>query len=118
MGEPGSKVVSLEEAGRMIARHKVISLAGSHSVNSPMALIRSAIRAGAKGLTIIPPVTTAMASDLLIAAGCVEKFYLSYMETFTTPYGTFLICLDCKQDCAGVGPGRTSWEAGSAQRKG
>ena len=46
------------------------------------------------------------------------RFFLSYLETFSTPYGTFLICLDCKQDCAGVGPGRTSWEAGSAQRKG
>jgi len=77
--EPGSKVVSLDEAGRMIARHTVISLAGSHSVNSPMALIRAAIRAGAKGLTIIPPVTTAIASDLLIAAGCVDTFYLSYI---------------------------------------
>src|ERR1041384_4897384 len=79
MAEPGSKVVSLDEAGRMIAKHKVISLAGSHSVNSPMALIRAAIRAGAKGLTIIPPVTTAIASDLLIAAGAVDTFYLSYI---------------------------------------
>ena len=79
MAEPKSKVVSLDEAGRMIARHKVISLAGSHSVNSPMALIRAAIRNGATGLTIIPPVTTAIASDLMIAAGCVDTFYLSYI---------------------------------------
>ena len=79
MAEPGSKVVSLDEAGRLIAQHKIISLAGSHSVNSPMALIRAAIRAGATGLTIIPPVTTAIASDLLIAAGCVDTFYLSYI---------------------------------------
>ncbi len=79
MAGAGSKVVSLDEAGRMIAQHKVISLAGSHSVNSPMALIRAAIRAGAKGLTIIPPVTTAIASDLLIAAGAVDTFYLSYI---------------------------------------
>ena len=79
MAESGSKVVSLDEAGRMIARHKVISLAGSHSVNSPMALIRAAIRNGAAGLTIIPPVTTAIATDLMIAAGCVDTFYLSYI---------------------------------------
>ena len=79
MAEAKSKVVSLDEAGRMIAQHKVISLAGSHSVNSPMALIRAAIRNGAKGLTIIPPVTTAIASDLMIAAGCVDTFYLSYI---------------------------------------
>jgi glutaconate CoA-transferase subunit A len=79
MAESRSKIVSLDEAGRMIAGHKVISLAGSHSVNSPMALIRAAIRNGAKGLTIIPPVTTAIASDLMIAAGCVDTFYLSYI---------------------------------------
>ena len=43
MAEPRSKIVSLDEAGRMIAQHKVISLAGSHSTNSSMALIRTAI---------------------------------------------------------------------------
>ena len=65
-------LVSLDQAGAMIAERKIHSLAGSHSVNSPMALIRAAIRAGASGLSIIPPVTTSIASDLLIAAGAVD----------------------------------------------
>ncbi len=73
------KVVSLDRAGAMIAERKVVSLAGSHSVNSPMALIRAAIRAGAGGLSIIPPVTTSIAADMLIAAGCVDTFYLCYI---------------------------------------
>ena len=73
------KVVSLDQAGAMIAARKILSLAGSHSVNSPMALIRAAIRAGASALSIIPPVTTSIASDLLIAAGAVDTFYLCYI---------------------------------------
>jgi glutaconate CoA-transferase subunit A len=73
------KVISLDQAGAMIAARKILSLAGSHSVNSPMALIRAAIRAGASALSIIPPVTTSIASDLLIAAGAVDTFYLCYI---------------------------------------
>ena len=73
------KVVSLDQDGAMIAARKILSLAGSHSVNSPMALIRAAIRAGASALSIIPPVTTSIASDLLIAAGAVDTFYLCYI---------------------------------------
>jgi glutaconate CoA-transferase, subunit A len=77
-----SKEISLEEAGRIIAEKasgKVLALG-----NEPMALVRSAIRAGARDLTIIPPVTTSMSSDLLIAAGCVDTFYVCYIgfETF------------------------------------
>ena len=44
-----------------------------------MALIREAIRAGANDLTLIPPTTTSIAADLLIAAGCLKKLYLSYV---------------------------------------
>ena len=53
-------------------------------MNSAMALIRSAIRAGAKNLTVIPQVTSSMSVDLLIAAGCVDTLYISYIgfETF------------------------------------
>ncbi len=69
-----SKEISLEEAGRIIASKKILALG-----NEPMALVRSAIRAGAKGLTIIPPVTTSLSSDLLIAAGCVDTFYVCYI---------------------------------------
>lgn len=55
-----SKEISLEEAGRIIAKGRVL-----HAMNSAMALIRSAIRAGAKGLTIIPQVTSSLSVDLL-----------------------------------------------------
>ncbi len=77
--ERKSKEISLEEAGEIIAQGRVI-----HTMNSAMALIRSAIRAGAKGLTIIPQVTSSLSVDLLIAARCVEKLYISYIgfETF------------------------------------
>lgn len=74
-----SKEISLEEAGRIVAQNRVI-----HTTNTPMALIRSALRAGAKNLTIIPQVTASMAVDLLVAAQAVEKLYISYVgfETF------------------------------------
>ncbi len=74
-----SKEISLEEAGRIIAGKKRISLAGSQTVNTPMALLREAIRAGAKDLTVIPPVSAGMGPDLLIAAGCVDTFLVCYM---------------------------------------
>ena len=43
-----------------------------------MALIRVAIRAGAKGLTVISPISAGIPADLLIAAGCVDTYYNSY----------------------------------------
>ena len=74
-----SKLTSLEEAGRIIASKKTVSLAGSHSADAAMSLIRAAIRAGAKDMTLIPPVTTSIAADLPIAAGMLRKLYLSYV---------------------------------------
>ena len=44
-----------------------------------MALIRAAIKEGARGMTMIPPVTTSIAADLPIAAGMLSKLYLSYV---------------------------------------
>jgi glutaconate CoA-transferase subunit A len=44
-----------------------------------MSLIRAAIRAGAKDMTMIPPVTTSIAADLPIAAKMLKKLYLSYV---------------------------------------
>ncbi len=73
-----SKVVSLAEAGAMIAGYKVISILGGGGQNSPMALVREAIRAGASELTIIPSVTIGIPADLLICAGCVHTYYNSY----------------------------------------
>jgi glutaconate CoA-transferase subunit A len=74
-----SKEISLEQAGRIIASKKILSLAGSQIVNSPMALIRAGIRAGATGLTIIPAIDASMAVDLMIAAGVVDTVIVSYV---------------------------------------
>jgi len=74
-----SKLTSLDEAGSIIASKTSVSLAGSHSADAAMALIRAAIRAGAKNMTMIPPVTTSIAADLPIAAGMLKKLYLSYV---------------------------------------
>ena len=77
--ERKKKVISLPEAGEMIARCKKIHVAGDQLFDAPMALIREAIRAGAGGLTLIPTVATGIAFDLLIAAGRVDTLYLSYV---------------------------------------
>jgi glutaconate CoA-transferase, subunit A len=74
-----SKLISLDEAGKIIATKKIFSIAGSHSADAAMSLIRAAIRAGAKGMTLIPPITTSLAADLPIAAGMLKKLYLSYV---------------------------------------
>jgi glutaconate CoA-transferase, subunit A len=77
--ERRSKLITLEEAGKIIAGQKIVSTCGTHSSEAAMSLIRAAIRAGAKGLTLIPPTTTSIAADLLIAAGALKKLYLSYV---------------------------------------
>jgi len=41
-----------------------------------MDMIRAAIRTGASGGSVIPLVMTSIASDLMIAAGCVDAFCL------------------------------------------
>src|SRR5471032_3159851 len=74
-----SNVISLDEAGKVIASKEIVSLAGSHSADAAMSLIRAAIRAGAKDMTLIPPITTSIAADLPIAAGMLKKLYLSYV---------------------------------------
>lgn len=73
------KVISLSEAGEMLAGCKRIHVAGDQLFDAPMALIREAIRAGAEGLTLIPTVATGIAFDILIAAGRVDTLYLSYV---------------------------------------
>ncbi|MFK0154728.1 CoA transferase subunit A [Streptomyces sp. NPDC090493] len=78
-GSRPSKEIPLGEAGELIASKKSLSLASSQLVNSPMALIRSAIRAGASGLTVIPAVDASFAVDLMIAAGIVDTLIVSYV---------------------------------------
>jgi glutaconate CoA-transferase subunit A len=87
-----SKLISLEEAGKIIASKQIVSLAGSHSADAAMSLIRAAIRAGAKDMTLIPPITTSIAADLPIAAGMLKKLYLSYVGLPTT---TMSRCSPC-----------------------
>lgn len=77
--ERKSKEISLEEAGKIIAGKKTLSLAGSQVVNSPMALIREAIRAGVTGLTVIPAIDASMAIDMMIAAGVIDTIIVSYI---------------------------------------
>lgn len=74
-----SKIIPIEEAGEIIAAQDTVSIAGSHSADGAMALIRAAIRAGATDMTMIPPVSTSIAADLPIAAGMLEKIYVSYI---------------------------------------
>lgn len=74
-----SKEMSLAEAGKIIASKNSLSLAGSQMVNSPMALIRAGIRAGASGMTIIPAIDASMAVDVMIAAGMVDTLFVSYV---------------------------------------
>lgn len=73
------KEITLAEAGRRIAAAKTLSLAGSQLINSPMALVREAIRAGAHGLTVIPAVDASIAVDVLLAADAVETLVVSYV---------------------------------------
>lgn len=77
--ERRSKLITLEEAGKIIAGKSTVSITGSHSLDGAMSLIRAAIRAGAKDMTLIPPTTTSIAADLLIGAGALKKLYLSYV---------------------------------------
>ncbi|MEW6664036.1 MAG: CoA-transferase [Thermodesulfobacteriota bacterium] len=77
--ERRKKVITLPEAGKMIAKCKTVHMTGSQLFDAPMALIREAVRAGASGLTLIPNVVTGMAFDLLIAAGRVDTCYVSYV---------------------------------------
>ena len=74
-----SKEISLDQAGRLVAERKVVSICGSQILNAPMALVRAAIRAGASGLTLIPSIDASMSVDLLVAAGCIETLYVSYV---------------------------------------
>ena len=55
-----SKEISLDQAGRLVAERKVVSICGSQILNAPMALVRAAIRAGASGLTLIPSIDASM----------------------------------------------------------
>ncbi len=77
--ERRSKLISLEEAGRIIATKRSIGISGTHSLDGAMSLIRAALRAGAKDMTLIPPTSTSIAADMWIAAGALKKLYLSYV---------------------------------------
>ncbi|MBI4296452.1 MAG: CoA transferase subunit A [Chloroflexi bacterium] len=77
--ERPSKLISLEEAGKILATKKVFGIAGTHSVMSAMALIRAAIKHGAKDITLVPPTSASMAADVWIAAGRLKKIYVSYI---------------------------------------
>ncbi len=77
--ERASKLIDLEEAGKILAKQKVFGIAGSHSVDGAMALIRAAIRHGVKDMTLVPPTTCSLSADMWMAAGVMKKLYLSYV---------------------------------------
>lgn len=74
-----SKEISLAAAGDILAQAKIWTLSGSQTVNAAMALIRAGIKAGATGLTVIPPVDASVAVDMMIAAGVVDTVFVSYI---------------------------------------
>ncbi|MBI4296231.1 MAG: CoA transferase subunit A [Chloroflexi bacterium] len=77
--ERTSKLISIEEAGKILATKKRFGISGTHSSEAAMTLIRAAIRAGAKDITLVPPTTCSIAADLWIAAKRLKKLYLSYV---------------------------------------
>jgi glutaconate CoA-transferase subunit A len=73
------KVVTLEEALTSIKDNSSIAIGGTHAQIAPMALIRSIIRKGVRGLKVIPSVSAGFAADFLIGGGCVETIYAAYV---------------------------------------
>jgi glutaconate CoA-transferase subunit A len=77
--ERKSKLIDLEDVGKILAKQRVFGISGSHSVDGAMALIRAAIRHGARDMTLVPPTTCSIAGDIWMAAGVMKKLYLSYL---------------------------------------
>lgn len=77
--ERTSKLISIEEAGKILATKKRFGITGAHSAGAAMTLTRAAIRAGAKDITLVPPTACSIAADIWIAARRLKKLYLSYV---------------------------------------
>jgi len=73
------KVVTLDEAVRTIKDDVSLAIGGSHAQIAPMALVRSIIKKGIRGLKVYPSVTAGLPADFLIGGGCVDTIYASYI---------------------------------------
>ena len=77
--ERTSKLRTPEEAFAAVEDGMTLSMTATHYNSVPMAAMRQIIRQGTRGLTIVPTPSAGIAIDLLIAAGCVETCYVSYV---------------------------------------
>lgn len=74
-----SKIIGEGEAADLISDGDTVAVGGAHAWNSPMSLIRALIRAGKRGLTLVPSPSAGMSIDLSIAGACVERVHVSYV---------------------------------------
>jgi glutaconate CoA-transferase, subunit A len=79
MPERREKVVTLDEAIASVKDGSSIAIGGSHAQIAPMAVVRGLIRKRARGLKVYPSVTAGLAADFLVAGGCAQTVYVSYL---------------------------------------
>lgn len=77
--ERTSKVKGLQEAFAVVRDGMTLSMTSTHYNSVPMAAMRQIARQRVKNLTIIPTPSAGIAIDLLIAAGCVDTVFASYV---------------------------------------
>ncbi len=77
--ERNSKLKSLSEALAVVKDGSKLSMTTTHYNSVPMAAMRQIVRQRARNLTIIPTPSAGIAIDLLIAGGCVETVFASYV---------------------------------------
>ena len=74
-----SKVVTLQEAARLVEDGMMLGMGGVNSQLGPSAFVRELIRKGVKDLTLVPTNATGYQTDILLGAGCVKTLYASYV---------------------------------------
>ncbi len=77
--ERTSKVKSLAEALAVIEDGMSVCMPGTHYNSVPMGAVRQIIRQGSRHLTLMPTPSAGFAADMLIAAGCLEAVYCSFL---------------------------------------
>jgi len=77
--ERKSKVKSLQEAFAVVQDGMSLSMTTTHYNSTPLAAVRQIARQRVRNLTIMPTPSAGIAIDLLIAAGCVETVFASYV---------------------------------------
>ena len=77
--ERKSKLKSLSEALAVVRDGAKLSMTTTHYNSVPMAAMRQIVRQRVRNLTIIPTPSAGIAIDLLVAAGCVDTVFASYV---------------------------------------